>query len=119
MRWCVVFALILTGLAAGFVNGLFGAGGGVVTVLILTAVLKTEKKTAHATTVAVMLALSAVSIFFYAKNGSIELKTSLLCAIGGLFGGMGGALLLKKLPTAWVSKIFGILMLVSAWRMLW
>ncbi len=115
----VVFALILTGLTAGFVNGLFGAGGGVITVLILTAVLKNEKKTAHATTVAVMLALSAVSIFFYARNGSVDLKASLWCAAGGLFGGMVGAYLLKKLPAVWISRIFGILMLVSAWRMLW
>lgn len=110
--------LITAGLTAGFVNGLFGAGGGVITVLFLTRFLKTEKKTAHATTVAVILALSAVSIFFYAKNGNTDVKTSLLCAIGGVLGGAIGAYLLKRLPTSYISKIFGILMLISAWRMI-
>lgn len=118
MKVITVFALITAGLLSGFVNGLFGAGGGVICVLALTAFLKTEKKKAHATTVAVILVFSLISIFFYAKEGNIDLKTSLWCALGGTLGGALGAYLLRKIPTSWVSKIFGILMLISAWRML-
>lgn len=108
----------MIGILCGFVNGLFGAGGGVIAVIAMTKLLKTEKKTAHATAVAVILVLSAVSIFFYAKSGNVSLATSLWCALGGTAGGAIGALLLKKLPTLYVSRIFGALMLVSAWRML-
>ena len=39
-----MFKLILTGLVAGFINGLFGSGGGVILVLGLTLLLKAEKK---------------------------------------------------------------------------
>ncbi len=113
-----VFALIVIGVLCGFVNGLFGAGGGVIAVMAMTSLLKTDKKTAHATAVAVILALSAVSIFFYAKSGNISLDTSLWCAMGGAVGGAIGALLLKKLPAVYVSRAFGALMLVSAWRMI-
>lgn len=116
MKGC--FCTYCNGVIAGFINGLFGAGGGVISVLALTKFLKLDRKKAHATTVSVILALCAVSIFFYVKGGNIDLKTSLWCAVGRHGGGALGAVLLKKLPTVWVSRIFGMLMLISAWRML-
>ncbi|MDP4132427.1 MAG: sulfite exporter TauE/SafE family protein [Bacillota bacterium] len=111
-------ALILTGLACGFINGLFGAGGGVISVLALVKFCNMEKKQAHATTVGVILALSIVSITMYFINGFVDWKISFLAGAGGIIGGVTGAKLLNKLPTRYVSRIFGILMLVSAWGML-
>lgn len=111
-------ALIICGALSGFVNGIFGSGGGVICVLALTKFLKTEKKKAHGTAVGVILAFSIVSIFFYGIKGNIDWKTAIYCAIGGTMGGALGAYLLKKIPTNCISKIFGGLMLLSAWRML-
>ncbi len=113
-----MFMLILTGIVSGFVNGLFGAGGGVISVLALTYFLKTEKKKAHATTVIVILAFSIVSIFTYGFKDNIDFNLSLISGIAGAVGGFLGAWLLKKIPTKYVGKIFGILMLLSSWRML-
>lgn len=110
-------ALILTGLGAGLVNGLFGSGGGVIVVLALTTFCKTEKKRAHATAVAVILALSAVSLVFYGLGKHLDVSAAFLAGIGGAVGGFIGAKLLKKLPVRIISRIFGILMILSAWRL--
>lgn len=109
---------MLIGILCGAVNGLFGAGGGVISVLAMTKLLKTDKKTAHSTTVAVILVLSCVSIFFYAKSGAVLWKDAVRCAVGGIGGGCLGAYFLKKLSPVYVSRIFGALMLLSAWRLL-
>ena len=113
-----MFKLILTGIIAGFVNGLFGAGGGVILVLALTMILKTDKKKAHATTVMAILTFSAVSIFTYGIKGNVDISTAVTAGISGAFGGALGAYLLKKMPVKYVSKIFGILMILSSWRLL-
>ncbi len=110
--------LILTGIVAGFINGLFGSGGGVILVLGLTLLLKSEKKKAHATAVMTVLCFSVVSIFTYGIKGNVDWSVALTAGIAGIAGGAAGAYLLKKIPVKYVSKIFGILMLVSSWRML-
>lgn len=113
-----MFKLILIGLAAGFVNGLFGAGGGILIVLILTFLLKTEKKKAHATAVMAVLVYSVSSILIYGLKGNVDIKSAVVSGISGAVGGAIGAILLKKIPNKYVSKAFGILMLVSSWRLL-
>ena len=113
-----MFKLILTGIVSGFINGLFGAGGGVISVLALTMFLKTEKKKAHATTVMAILAFSLVSIFTYGMKGNVDWISAVTAGLSGAVGGAVGAYLLKKIPVKYVSKIFGILMLASSWRLL-
>ena len=51
-------AVILAGLAIGVVTGLFGAGGGMLTVPALTFIAKFDEKHSHATAIAVILPLS-------------------------------------------------------------
>ena len=110
--------LVLIGIIAGFVNGLFGAGGGILIVLILTLFIKTEKKKAHATAVMAVLAYSASSILIYGLKGNVDIKSAVVAGIAGAIGGAIGANLLKKIPGKYVGKAFGILMLVSSWRLL-
>ena len=110
--------LILIGIVAGFVNGLFGAGGGILIVLILTLLLKTEKKKAHATAVMAVLVYSASSILIYGLKGNVDIESAVISGITGAIGGAIGAILLKKIPSKYVGKAFGILMLVSSWRLL-
>ncbi len=113
-----MFKLILIGCLAGFINGLFGAGGGILLVIILTLALKVEKKKAHATAVMAVLVYSLSSIFIYGLKGNVDIKSAVTAGISGATGGAIGALLLKKIPVKYVGKAFGILMLVSSWRLL-
>ena len=80
--------------------------------------LKMEEHKAHATAIATILPLSIVSIFIYFKGINVDLKTIIVISLGGLLGGFIGAKYLKKIPSKWLHKIFGLFMLVGAWRLI-
>ena len=61
---------LLAGALAGFINGFFGAGGGMVLVPLLLWLVRLEDKAAFSSAVAVILPLCAVSIAVYAAHDS-------------------------------------------------
>ncbi len=109
--------LILCGLGIGVVNGLFGAGGGMLTVPALSLIGGLEQKKAHATAIAVILPLCVVSSIIYFVSGSFESGVILPTVIGVSIGGIMGACLLKKLSDGFVSFMFYGLMLFAGFKM--
>ena len=47
--------MILAGITTGFINGIFGGGGGMIIVPILTFLLSKKNKIAHATAILIIL----------------------------------------------------------------
>jgi uncharacterized membrane protein YfcA len=109
---------VAAGVSAGVVNGLLGAGGGMLLVPLFIGLCGMEKKKALATSVAVKMPLCAVSAAVYFISGSPMPKNLLNYALGGLIGGFVGGILLKKLPPLFLIKAFGALMVFSGIRML-
>ena len=105
------------GLALGAVNGLFGGGGGMVAVPILTGVLGYPSKQAHATAILIIAPVCAVSAITYIVNGFIDLSVIIPAAIGNVAGGLLGAKCLGKLPKLWVDITFVAVMLAAGLRM--
>jgi len=105
------------GTIAGFLNGLFGAGGGALVVPASQRFLGVETHKAHATAVAVMLPLSIVSLFVYAKNIEPNWATLITLAVTGSIGGFVGAKFLRKLSAKALRKIFGAFIIAAAIRM--
>ena len=105
------------GLGLGAVNGLFGGGGGMIAVPILTGVLGYPSKQAHATAILVIAPVCAVSAITYIINGFVDLSVVIPAAIGNVAGGMLGAVFLGKLPKIWVNIAFIAVMLVAGIRM--
>ncbi len=103
------------GIFAGILNGLFGAGGGVVLVPCLK-LLGLETKKSHATSVAVIFVLSIISCVLYLKNGHLDWSLALKYIPIGLLGAVCGGLLLKKIKGVWLSRIFGVLIIISGVR---
>ena len=112
------FFAVVTGIAAGFLNGLFGGGGGMVVVPMLTGLLKLDQKTAHATALLVILPLSLISFVFYLSFGKLEISCATPIVLGVISGGIIGAFLLKKLSAKKVAAIFYLAMLASGIKML-
>jgi len=108
---------IAIGLIAGLFNGLFGAGGGVAAVPLLERA-GVEAKKSHATSVALIFMLSLVSAGMYALKGKLDVTTAFMFIPGGLAGAFVGAFLLKKIPNSLLRRVSGIIMLISAVRML-
>ena len=96
---------IVVSAVAGCVNGLFGGGGGMLIVPILSGYGLDAKK-AHATAVAVILPLCLISAIIYVVKGCFELSLAISVGGGVVAGGILGALLLKKADNFWLSMLF-------------
>ena len=109
---------ILTGAFAGLINGLFGGGGGMVVVPMLSTLLKYQSKKAHATAILIILPLSIVSGILYLTFGKFESSIGIPVVIGVIVGGIIGALLLSKISSKWVRLIFVLAMAGAGVKML-
>lgn len=109
-----VFAALLTGVA----NGLFGGGGGMLAVPAYTVLNGMETKKAHATAVAAILPLSAISAVIYILNGNFDPSFGYYVCGGVIIGGIAGSLFLKKISSGLLEFVFYGLMLVAGIRML-
>ena len=112
----LLFPLLLIGLAAGFVNGLLGAAGGLVVVMGLRALFQKKAANGHrfyATAIAVMLPLSALSAWQYARGGHLPQFSLLTLILPAALGGAVGALLLRRISPRIMSRIFAVVVLIS------
>ncbi len=103
------------GMLTGFVNGLLGAGGGMLAVPVLEK-CGIEKKKAHASAVAVIMPLSLLSAVLYLINGSVTLSSAVKYIPWGLLGAAVGTFLLKRLPDKWLRRIFALFMIWAGIR---
>lgn len=111
-------AVVLLGsLAAGLVNGLLGSGGGMIAVPLLERG-GVEPNRAHATSVAMMLPLSAVSAAFYLWDGKVTFADALPYIPGGIVGSIIGVFLLRKVRPELLRRIFGGVAVYSGLRIL-
>lgn len=111
------FISAIGGVLAGFLNGLFGSGGGTVIVPFLEECIKEEEHKAHATAILIILSFTIVSLFFYGAKSYLDYTTAIKVSVGGIAGGFLGAKLLKKLSASVIRKIFGGFMIIAALRM--
>ncbi len=108
----------VAGLAAGALNGFFGAGGGMLLVPLLIRWVKLEERRAFATSIFIILPLCIVSGAVYLFRAGIDPVPAVPYLIGGLAGGFIGGRLFKKIPTALLHRIFGLLLLYGGVRSL-
>lgn len=101
------------GLLPGFINGLLGTGGGILAVALLKK-QGLSPNSAHATAVALMLPLSAISLFLYIFRSDFSLWSYWPLLFPALGGSMAGAWLLKRLSPQKLRFFFALLLLYSA-----
>ena len=107
---------LLGGFGAGIINGLLGAGGGMVVVPLLSA-LGVQGKKSHATALMVIVPLSLVSAVLYLAEERVTLADALPWLPGSLLGAYMGSRLLPKISTGWLKLCFGGLMLWGGLRL--
>lgn len=109
---------VFFGLVVGAVNGLFGAGGGMLVVPILSCLYGLGAKKSHATAIMIILPLCAVSAVVYALKGSYDYSIFPATIVGVVAGGIIGALLLKKANNVALRYVFYFLMLLAGLKMI-
>lgn len=112
------FAAIISGSAAGLVNGFLGGGGGLVLIPLLVSKCNLPRQKAFATSVAIILPLCILSSGIYFLHGNLDFRTATPYLAGGLVGGLIGGRLYRRLPMTWLRRTFALLILYGAWRSL-
>lgn len=105
------------GLAAGFLSGLFGVGGGILLVPALVMLLHLPQRMASGTSLAAVLPISVASLVSYTLSGSVDWWVALFVTIGAVSGALLGTYLLKVLPLKVVGVGFVVLLVLTAIRM--
>jgi uncharacterized protein len=114
-----VAIIILIGVAAGMLSGLVGIGGGLVIVPALVYFLGFSQHTAQGTSLAlILLPVGIFAVIFYYKQGHVDIKVVWLLAVGFIIGSALGSKVALSLPQETVKKIFAVLMILIAVKML-
>lgn len=105
---------------SGIVGGLLGSGGGVIAVLALNRLIKDKqkKKIVFATSMAIILPMSAISSVIYSKEPFMDIYSLSHYIIPGCAGGIVGALLFNKMNFKLLNIIFSLLVIFSGFCMI-
>lgn len=110
--------MILSGLGAGAVNGLFGAGGGMILVPLLTRLTDLEEQEVFPASISIILPVCLVSLSVSAFHGPLPFAQAAPYLIGSAAGGILAGVFGKRIPTVWLHRILGALILWGGVRYL-
>lgn len=111
------FFLSLAGAAAGLINGLFGAGGGMVLVPMLGKKAGISEQERFPASVAIIAPVCVVSLLLSGSRNITFLQV-LPYLLGGAVGGVAAGLWGKRIPTVWLHRMLGALILWGGIRYL-
>ena len=104
--------LLLFGMCIGVISGMLGIGGGIILVPGLMLLFQFTQQEAQGTSLAAMIPpIGIFAAMVYYKNGDVKIPVAAAVAGGFMIGALGGALLVKRVPLAWLQLAFGMLLL--------
>lgn len=118
MTYKKISGICIAGIAAGAVNGLFGAGGGMVLVPLLTWLSQLEDRQVFPASVCIILPICLVSLSITFQPGTVPWDTALPYLLGSTAGGILAGFLSKRIPTLWLHRLLGALILWGGIRYL-
>lgn len=110
--------MIFCGLGAGAVNGLFGAGGGMVLVPLLTRFTELDEDEVFPASISIILPICLVSLGVSALRAPLPVSRALPYLFGSAIGGILAGLIGKRIPTLWLHRILGVFILWGGVRYL-
>ena len=114
-----ILIIIMVGIAAGMLGGLVGVGGGIIIVPALIYFLGMDQKTAQGTSLGlIMLPVGILGVLQYYKQGHVDFRVVGVLAIGFFAGSFFGSKIALSLPQETVKRVFAILMILIAIKLL-
>jgi hypothetical protein len=111
--------LIVIGIITGIMAGMLGIGGAVIMIPALVFLLGISQQSAQGTSLAVMLPpVGAIAAWNYYKAGNVNIRFAIILAIFFLVGSYFGSKLALTIPQEILKKIFAVLLLLVAAKML-
>jgi uncharacterized membrane protein YfcA len=115
----LVFFLILVGFSAGILSGLVGVGGGIIIVPALVLFLGFSQQEAQGTSLGLLLLpVGILAVMNYYNKGHIDIKVVAVMSVAFVAGGWLGSKYALMLSQETLRKIFAVVLLYTAFRML-
>jgi uncharacterized membrane protein YfcA len=119
MSVSMMVILIIIGVITGLMAGMLGIGGAIIMIPALVFFMGFSQQMAQGTSLAVMLPpVGIFATYNYWKAGQVDIKFALILAAAFIIGSFFGSKIALNLPQAVLKKIFGILLLLVAAKML-
>jgi len=119
MSTSMLLILIGIGILTGVMAGMLGIGGAIIMIPALVFFMGFSQQTAQGTSLAVMLPpIGIIAAYNYYKAGQVNIKFAIILAVCFLVGSYFGSKLALNLPQPVLKKIFGVLLLLVAAKML-
>jgi len=119
MSVSTLLIIIVIGVITGVTAGMLGIGGAIIMIPALVFFMGFSQQMAQGTSLAVMLPpIGIIATYNYWKAGQVDWKVALILAITFIIGSYFGSKLALTIPQPALKKIFGVLLLLVAARML-
>ena len=114
-----LWGFLIAGFSAGAINGLFGAAGGMVLVPLLTLLTDLEDQEIFSSSISIILPICLVSLTYTTLTVGVDFHRALPYLLGSALGGTAAGLWGQKIPTVWLHKGLGLLIIWGGIRYLW
>ena len=109
----------VAGLLAGIVNGIFGGAGGMILIPALQMLTPIREDALFPMSVSVMLPVCLLSLWLISRTAPLPWSDALPYLLGSVAGGVLVGLVGRRIPTLWLHRFFGIMILWGGIRYLW
>ena len=115
----MILLLIVIGLSAGILSGVFGLGGGIIIVPALVYLAKMSPQQAAGTSLAALVLPigAAIGALNYYRAGHLQVRDAVVIALGMAIGAFGGSWLATHIDGDVLRKGFAVLMVAMAIKM--
>jgi uncharacterized membrane protein YfcA len=119
MEWQQSIIVALIGIAAGLLGGVLGLGGAIIIIPALVMILGFSQQMAQGTTLLMLvMPVGALAAWQYYKAGNVDVRTALILGVAFFVSGFIGAKFANQIPQEVLKKIFAVLLIVIAVKML-
>ena len=118
MTFQTIVLVMCIGLAAGMLSGLIGIGGGIIMVPMLLLMGFTQQQAQGTSLAALLPPVTLFAVINYHKAGFIDWRYAILISLVFVIGGYFGSRIAVNIDQRTLKKIFGIVLLVVAGKMI-
>ncbi len=119
MEWQQFLTIALIGILAGVLGGVLGLGGAIIIIPALVMLLGFSQQMAQGTTLLMLVPpVGALAAWQYYKAGNADIKTAAVLAFTFFVSGYFGAKLANSIPQDTLKKLFAVLLIVIAVKMM-
>ena len=113
-----IILLLGIGLIAGVVSSMLGVGGGIILVPILILLMKLDPHQAIGTSLAIIIPTVLVGACAHYRLENVNVQLAIIIAVGAVIGAVLGAHVAEVLPSAYLKKVFGVVLFIIAIKMI-